>query len=426
MVEIEQRSVCDGVSFRSIKDTKFKTVRMSVNLMLPLDKQTVAKNAILPFLLSRASREYPDFTKLGERLSELYGAEINADTQKLGDVQLLSISATGIADRYALNKEKVSTELSGLLCSILFDPPFENGMFPEQGFEQEKRQTIELIESEYNDKRTYARLRCEELMCADEPYGIGRYGSKEDVRSLKREELTDSWKYLIQNSKIEILVLGDCDPIPVYDKFVQSFRQINKNNTVPCPTQIVKSAKKVNEVTEEADVAQSKLVLGFRTFTAVPEEEVWAVKLMSALYGGTPSSKLFLNVREKLSLCYYCSALYNSIKGIMLVQSGVETKNVERAQQEILLQLDELKKGNFSDDELETAKLSLCNSYRSVSDSLGSLEGWYLSQTFSSKIQQPEEAVELVQAITRQQVIDAASNVTLDTVYKMIGKGEHQ
>ena len=164
MIGIEQRSVCDGVNFRSIKDTKFKTVRMSVNFMLPIQKSTAASNALLPFLLSRASSEYPDFTKLGERLAELYGAEINADVQKLGDVQLLSLSASGIADRYSLSGESISTELSKLLCSIIFDPPFENGLFPQDGFEQEKRQTIELIESEYNDKRTYAKQRCEEIM----------------------------------------------------------------------------------------------------------------------------------------------------------------------------------------------------------------------------------------------------------------------
>ena len=424
MIGIEQRSVCDGVNFRSIKDTKFKTVRMSVNFMLPLQKSAVASNAILPFLLSRASREYPDFTKLGERLEELYGAEINADVQKLGDVQLLSISASGIADRYTLKGESVSTELSKLLCSIIFDPPFENGLFPQQGFEQEKRQTIELIDSEYNDKRTYAKLRCEEIMCSGEPYGFGRYGKKEDINQLKREDLTEAWQYLIRNAKIEILVLGDCDPEPVFDGFFHAFQQLNRTATVPCPTHNVKKAEKADEITEKMDVAQSKLVLGFRTYTAVPDAETSVVKLMTALFGGTPNSKLFMNVREKLSLCYYCNAQYNSMKGIILVQSGVETKNIDRAKQEILLQLDEIKKGNFDENELTTAKLSLCNSYRTVCDSLGGLEAWYLSQTFSNQIKRPEEAAAIIQAVTRQEVIDAANRVTLDTVYRLVGSGE--
>ncbi len=424
MIGIEQRSVCDGVNFRSIKDTKFKTVRMSVNFMLPIQKSTAASNALLPFLLSRASREYPDFTKLGERLAELYGASINADVQKLGDVQLLSLSASGIADRYSLSGESISTELSKLLCSIIFDPPFEKGLFPQDGFDQEKRQTLELIDSEYNDKRTYAKQRCEEIMCAGEPYGINRYGSKDAINNLKREELSDAWQYLIKNAKIEIMVLGDCDPTLVFEGFYNAFKNLNKTSTVACPTKNIKKADKVKDIVEKMDVAQSKLVLGFRTSAAIPDAEVEAVKLMIALFGGTPSSKLFLNVREKLSLCYYCSAQYNSMKGMMLVQSGVETKNVDRAKQEILFQLDEIRKGNFNEDEVNAAKLSICNSYRSVSDSLGSLEVWYLSQTFANQIKRPEEAAAIINAVTRQEIIDAANHVTLDTVYRLIGSGE--
>ena len=194
MIGIEQRAICDGVNFRSIRDTKFKTMRISAHLIVPMSRQTAAENALLPFLLSRASREYPDFTKLGQRLAELYGASLNADVQKLGDLQVLSLSASGIADRYALEGEAISGELAKLLCSILFDPPLVDGLFPEDGFEQEKRQTMELIDSEYSDKRTYARQRCEAIMCADEPYGVNRYGGKEDIARVERPALTAAWK----------------------------------------------------------------------------------------------------------------------------------------------------------------------------------------------------------------------------------------
>ncbi|MCY1713232.1 EF-P 5-aminopentanol modification-associated protein YfmF [Caproiciproducens galactitolivorans] len=426
MLGIEQRSVCEGVNFRSVKDTRFKTVRMSVNFLLPIQKQTAASNAILPFLLSRASREYPDFTKLGQRLAKLYGAELNADVQKLGDAQLLSLSAAGIADRYALHGEHIAAELSKLLCSIIFDPPFEDGLFPKEGFEQERRQTIELIDSEFNDKRIYARQRCEEIMCGDEPYGIKRYGSREDIQNLKREELTEAWRFLINNAKTEIMVLGDCDPAPVYEGFCEAFQKLNKKAAVDCPTKIRKQADQVKNVTDKMDIAQSKLVMGFRTQTAIPDERVEATTLMTALYGGTPNSKLFLNVREKLSLCYYCSSLYNAMKGIMLVQSGVETKNIEKAREEILTQLDKIKKGEFDDGEIDAAKLSMSNSYHTLSDSLGGLEAWYLSQTFSNQIKRPEEAAAIINSVTRQEIIDAANRVTLDTVYRLEGNGEEQ
>ena len=423
MIGIEQRAICDGVNFRSIRDTKFKTMRISAHLIVPMSRQTAAENALLPFLLSRASREYPDFTKLGQRLAELYGASLNADVQKLGDLQVLSLSVSGIADRYALEGEAISGELAKLLCSILFDPPLVDGLFPEDGFEQEKRQTMELIDSEYSDKRTYARQRCEAIMCADEPYGVNRYGGKEDIARVERPALTAAWKRLLDTAKIELMVLGDCDPAPVYEGFRAAFETLGSRKTADCTTKVVRSAEKVNTVTEKMDVAQGKLVMGFRTGTATPDEEVPATRLMAALFGGPPNSKLFLNVREKLSLCYYCSASYNSMKGIMLVQSGVEVKNMERAKEEILRQLDEVKQGNFDESEVEAAKMSLCNSYRTLSDSLGGLENWYLSQTFASHSQQPEEAAAQINAVTRQEIIDAANRVTLDTVYCLLGNG---
>lgn len=423
MTGIEQRSVCGGVSFRSVRDNRFKTVRMSVHFLWPLTEKTVSANAILPFLLSRASRKYPDFTKLNEHLAELYGAVLDADVQKLGDVQVLSVSASGIADRYSLNGESVSAELAKLLCSIIFDPPLENGLFPAQGFEQEKRQLTELVDSEFNDKRTYAKLRCEQLMCRQEPYGISRCGTRQQIQELKAEGLTQVWEDLIHRARIEIMVLGDCDPGPVYQDFYASFQNLGRTFVVECPTKVVPAAAKPAETAEKMDVVQSKLVMGFRTACSEPEDGVPAMKLMNALYGGTPNSKLFLNVREKLSLCYYCSSLYNPMKGILLVQSGVEAKNIEPAKKEILRQLDEVRNGNFSEDELSAAKLSLGNSYRTLSDSLDGLEAWYLSQTFRPAVRRPEEEAALVGAVTREEVIEAAKSITLDTVYRLEGSG---
>lgn len=423
MTKIEQRSVCDGVNFRSIKDSRFKTVRMSIHLLLPLDRKTAAANAILPFLLTRASRKYPDFTKLNEHLAELYGAELDADVQKLGDTQVLSISASGIADRYALNRESVSSELSRLLCSVLFDPPLRDGLFPEDRFEQEKRQMAEMLDSEFNDKRMYALRRCEEIMCADEPYGISRCGTKEDIRNLKRGSLTEAWSNLIHHARAEIMVLGDCDPEPVYRDFSAAFQSLGRTDVVECPTSAVESAVKTGDVTEKMDVAQSKLVMGFRTACAEPDRSVPAMKLLSALYGGTPNSKLFLNVREKMSLCYYCSSLFNPMKGLLLVQSGVESANIDRAKTEILAQLDEIRKGSFTDSELDAAKLSLRNSYRTLADSLDGLEGWYLSKTFSDPLRSPEEEAGMLDAVTRGELTKLAGSVTLDTVYRLTGNG---
>lgn len=423
MTGIEQRSVCSGVRFSSIRENRFKTVRMSVHFLWPLAEQTVSSNAILPFLLSRASRKYPDFTRLNEHLADLYGAVLDADVQKLGDVQVLSVSASGIADRYSLHGEKVSSELSRLLCSMIFDPPLENGFFPVEGFEQEKRQLTEMVDSEFNDKRAYAKLRCEQMMCAKEPYGIGRCGTRQQIQKLDRENLTQAWENLIHHARAEIMVLGDCDPDPIFKDFNAAFQSLGRTDAVDCPTKVISAAEKSAETAEKIEVVQSKLVLGFRTACAEPDAKVPAMKLCNALYGGTPNSKLFMNVREKLSLCYYCSSLYNPVKGIMLVQSGVETANIDRAKKEILAQLKEVQDGNFDESEISAARLSLCNSYHTLSDSLDGLEAWYLSQTFRNRIRKPEEEADLVRAVTKEEIVEAARNITLDTVYRLEGSG---
>lgn len=422
MTEIEQLTLCEGVNFRSIRDTRFKTMRIAVNFMLPIDQSTAAPNALLPFLLSRASREYPDYTKLGERLAELYGAALNADVHKLGETQVLAISAVGLADRYALEGESVSLELAKLLCSIVFDPPFVDGLFPQDGFDQEKRQTVEMIDSEFSDKRLYAKHRCEQVMCKDEAFGISRYGSREAILALDRPELTDTWQRILRTARVEVMVLGDCDPKAVREGFQAAFSKLQRGSVVSCGTEIIREVGEIKDVTEKMSIAQSKLVLGFRASAAEPVDDIAPTRLMTAMFGGTPHSKLFLNVREKLSLCYYCSARYDWNKGIILVESGVETENIDKAKAEILLQLDEMKKGNFDDEEMKAAKLSLSNNFRTIGDYLGGLENWYISQTFCKKIQTPEQAAEEIDTITRQQVIEAAGKVVLDTVYRLQGE----
>ena len=189
----------------------------------------------------------------------------------------------------------------------------------------------------------------------------------------------------------------------------------------PAP-QIVPAPAKVKEVAEQLPVQQAKLVLGFRTSIAEPSDEVMAARVMTALFGGTPTSKLFLNVREKLSLCYYCAARYDRQKGVLLVESGIERPNKEKAQAEILRQLDDLKQGKFTDEELAATILSVQNSFRTVSDSQFGLGNWYESQLFDRRFQSPEEAAESAGRVTRDQVIAAAKTVTLDTVYLLEGE----
>ena len=420
--EVSECVLENGVRFRSVLDPRFKTQKISVHIMVPLAKETAAAYGMLPFLLSRTNRSYPDYTLLGQRMAELYGASLSGDVSKLGDVQVLTISASGLADRYALEGESISAELTSLLCSSIIDPVLdENGLFPEEGFQQEKRQTLELLDSELNDKRLYARHQALELLLGEEPAAIGRYGSREAVESLTREQLVSAWKYLLNHAVLEVDVLGDCTPEQVRATVLQYFPK--DRNPVECPTMVRPAGPVVKEKTDSMEVQQCKLILGFRTGVSAMEwQKVPAIKMMSAVFGGTPHSRLFLNVREKMSLCYYCASRYDTNKGIMLVESGVEEKNVEKAKEAILQQLEEIRQGNLTEEELTFAKLSMVNGLHTVEDYLSGTESWYLSQTFHPRTITPEESAEEMRQVTKEQVVAAAKSCILDAVYIMKGR----
>ena len=180
--------------------------------------------------------------------------------------------------------------------------------------------------------------------------------------------------------------------------------------------------EKVREFEDFSDISQCKLVMGFRV-AIKNEKHLFSAKLMTALLGGTPTSKLFVNVRETLSLCYYCSANFNKNKGVIFIESGIEQENLTRAKEEILKQLDEIKKGNFSSEELNETKIYLSQSMGKIEDSLTSIDGWYISQALDKKTFSPEEYASLISSITKNEVIEAANNVKLDTVYCLLKRG---
>lgn len=415
-----------AVNFNVIKDERFKTGRISVNMFLPLDEKTASVYALLPFVLTNSCRKYPNFTRLNQKLADLYGASLFSDINKIGDMQVLTVAVSFLDDKFALGNENLSAQLAQLLCDIIFDPLIENGSFKEENVNQEKRQLIELLESEYNDKKILAKTRCEQLMCKNEKFGINKLGDKETLSKITQDDLFDAWKSVLKIARIEIMALGDLNENSVLEILENNFSKIKRENIVNCETLIIKNVEKVKEKYDTLDVSQSKLVMGFRTQAALEDKEVMAVRIAVSLFGATPRSKLFLNVREKLSLCYYCSAKYDRNKGIMLVQSGVEKKNIEKAKKEILNQLDEVKKGNFTDEELDETKRSLANSYRTIGDFLSGLENFYLSQVFDSEFLPTESFIEKMYKVSKEEVINAANLINLDTVYVLAGNDKEE
>ncbi len=416
MENFSRRELDSGIFLNSVKDERFKTGRISANISTPLRENTAAENALLIQLLGRSCKAYPDYISLNREMNRLYGASLSTQCAKLGDLQQLSLSMTGLDDRYTLNGEKLSKELAGLLCKMLFEPKREGEAFSSYDTEQERRKLLETMQAEINEKRSYAITRCVGIMCENDSFGIRKYGSPEQLKSVTPKQLYSAWQRLLSTSVVNIMVAGELDADAVGELFKSEFNKIERAPE-NIETKMFKRDDKVKEETERQNVAQSKLVMGFSCGINVNDDRVDAAKLMAIILGGTPSSKLFVNVREKQSLCYYCASSYNRQKGIILVDSGVENQNIEKAKNEILNQIEQMKLGNITDFEISAAKLAVEDSSGMVTDSISAIESFYISQIFENEILSPQEAAKRISAVTKEQIIEAASCVELAAVY---------
>lgn len=415
--ELNRHKLGEGVCFSSIQDQKFKHNCISVNLITPLEEDTVTANAILPYLLRRGSKSCPDFTKLEQTLCELYGASLSADTGKSGEYQVLTCTIVGIDDRFALENESVSAGCARLLGEIILDPNITDGAFPEEDFLLERQNLIDTIQAEINDKRAYTLSQCKAVMCEGSRLAIPRYGWVEKAEKLTAKEAAERYQKLIDTAQVEIIFVGSGSPDGAREEFSRLFKSLERHPAAFAPEPIVETAERVKEKTVALDVAQSKLAMGFRTGRLPDKAKLDAMKLMAFLYGGTPFSRLFVHVREEKSLCYYCAARFDQLTGILMVDIGVERENSDAAKAAILEQLTAVAKGDFSDEELESARMSYKNSLRSVPDTLSGMEGWYLGQILKGTHLSPEEEEAGIAKVTREEVVAAAKQVTLDTVY---------
>lgn len=419
-----REKLADNVFFNEINVTRFKTMRLTAIALLPLEKDTASDFALLTQVLTRSCEEFPDFTALSKKLSSLYGASLSAGVRKVGESLALTFSIAGIDDRYALDGDVVSKELSELLLKVIFEPKFTDGVFDTEEVEQERRQLIDLADSEFNDKRVYANSRLIEIMCKNEAYGIKRYGSRETILKCTPESLKSAWERMLTGARFEVFYVGGASAEGAKEIFRERFSQIErKAETVS--TEIIRKATDVSKVSETMDISQAKMLMGFRTDCSAGDEDTFAMRLMNVILGSGTRSKFFLNIREKQSLCYYCFSRYNRFKGILTVESGVENSNTQRTVDAVLHELEEVKKGNFTDEDLSLAKLSVSSDFLSLCDTVTGNEEWFVSQIADREFLTVEETTEKFRNVTKEDVIRCANKLTLDTVYILSGKEEN-
>lgn len=422
-MSIKTVALSEGANGIFIKNDRFKTTLISFNFYLPLKKETVAPYALLPFILTSCSKKYPDFSKLNYKLSKLYGARLDASTEKYGDYQLLKMTVSLINDRYSLDDESLVKRAAELLLGLVFEPNTENGAFLDNDLEREKRKAIEHIKGELSEKRVYAKNRMIREMFKDDVYGLSKCGTIEQVEKITGESLYKAWEKMLESAYITVQVVGTAIPQGLFEEISEKFSGLPRKDITDCKlTAAAVPSEKVNTVTEEMNVNQGKLVMGFTTDLQGDDDKTVPLMVMCDIFGGGPYSRLFSNVREKMSLCYYCSASSSRIKGVLTVDSGVEAQNAEKAQKEILNQLDIVKRGEFTDEEFESSIKSICDSVKTYSDSLSALDLWYALKVHNNTIYSPEEMAEKIAAVTREDVINAANGVKLHTVYKLMPK----
>lgn len=420
---LNSRRIASGVGFNSVTDSRFKTNRISINFITELNKNNVTTNAILPFILKKGHRGCADFTTFNQELQELYGAHVDGYVQKVGDYQILSLAITCIDDKFSLDGESITDKASQILCGLALDPILENNAFKKDDVQIEKTALIDTIEAEINEKRIYAINNLVKLMCHEEPFGIPKYGFKEQAEKLTPEGIKSGYDNLLNTSRIEIMFTGCSHVDSAFDVFKSIFNSIDRNYVELKPITIHK-ASSGNEKTDKLQVNQSKIVLGFANNLKADDQSVIATKLMVAILGGTVTSKLFVNVREKLSLCYYCAARYDRFKGIMMIDSGVETQNIEVAKKEIINQLQSIKDGDITDEEIKNARLSVINTLNTVFDCDSSIESWYMGQILGGTNVSPMQEAIRYGDIPKDLIIAAANNFSLDSTYILTGNEE--
>ncbi len=419
MPDFNVKEINKSLTFMSIKTDKFTNNRISVVFVNPLEKEKNGLYALLSLVLRRGTKNYPDISSLNLRCEELYGAFISGAVQKRGDCQAVSIGADFIKNSFAYDNENVEEKALELLFEIIFNPKIENGKFDEKIVQKEKESLCDRIRAAINDKRSYAITRCQELMCEGTPFGENELGDIELIEKITPEQLCNAYQDFISKSKIIVFAQGMLDFCKLEKSIINNF----KNNCLFDISQnAVPTVKQVRNFEDKMQVAQGKLTLAFNTETLPSDKDYPALVLLNCIYGGSAHSKLFENVREKMSLCYYCSARLEAQKGIMLVYSGVEFDKLDAAQEEILKQLKNITDGEITKEEITAAKKTLQNLYIAANDSLYALEGFYINGYLSGKIYSPEELSERINAVCKEQITAAAQKIKLNCTYVLKGE----
>ena len=421
---IQTIQLTPGVTLRHYPDKRFKTAVLSVQFQRPLCREEAALNALLSNVLLRGTVKNPDMRSITARLDDLYGANISPLMRRIGDIQTIGLFLSCLEDRFALPGDRVLAPSLELLREILLEPKLVDGIFDPEFVESEKKNLIADIESELNDKRSYAAVQMLRSMCDGDSFALSLRGEKADVEAITAQSLYDHYQKVLRESPVELFFVGsaEADQVAAY---LMPLAQAIAAEPVELPAQTaLKLTAEPREFSETMDVNQGKLSMGFTTPITNQHADFAAMQVFNTLYGAGMTSKLFMNVREKLSLCYYAGSGYYGSKGIVTVSSGIDERNYETAKAEILHQLALTAAGEITEAELSAAKQGIISGLRSVPDAPGALENFYGTASIAGMRYDLPGYIQAVSAVTAADVARCAASVRLHTVFFLKGEAK--
>ena len=412
-----------GVMLRCFSDDRFKQEGISLQWIRPMCKEEAALNALLPTVLLRGCQSAPDLRAITQRLDDLYGAAVGAQLRRVGDYQVTGLSCGLMKETYALSGDKVFVPMLEFLQELMFCPLTEKGVFCKAFVESEKRNLLSAIAAQKNDKRAYASAQMLKLMCKGDSFGIPRLGEKADVEAITPESLWNHYQKLLRESPMQIFYVGAAQPEQLAELLRPAFAKLQRSPaTLPAQTPFNDLGGSTK--TEEMDVAQGKLSMGFVTPVTLRDPGFAATQIFNTVFGGGMISKLFMKIREEMSLCYDISSTYHGSKGIVTVSASIDPDMDEKVRQEVLRQLTACQNGEISPEELTAAKQSLISHLQSTHDSPGAIENYYAVAALSGLPLTPQSYIRAVEEATAEDVAAAAKQVQLHTVYFLRGFAE--
>ena len=412
--------ILPGITLRCMQDSRFKQSAMSIQLLRPMDASEAALNALLPAILLRGSRNCPDLQQITQHLDDLYGASIGTLVRRIGDYQTTGFYCGFMEDRFALPGDEILQPMIRFAMELLLDPVMEDGGFSRDFVESEKKNLIATIESERSDKRTYAASQLLKIMCQKDSFGVPRLGEVAQVEAIEHRSAYEHYQRILRQSPVEIFYVGSASLEQVAKLLRPELSRILRDPQ-PLPPQMPFQNCQGDQRSERQEIAQGKLSLGFVTPITNRDPNFAAMQLMNAIFGSGMTSKLFMQVREKQSLCYAIGSGYYGSKGILTVNAGIDTRQEENAKAAIFAQLEACKNGQISQEELEAAKQSILSGLRAVYDSPGAIENFFSTAAISGLGRSPEVYSQQIQAVTVEDVVAAAKTVRFHSAFFLKG-----